>query len=425
MLVDFWRLPQVAALAATWVNDVRDGRSLLLLAPRYQGTAVVSAELRHLLSDAGFYVRGADVSSWPEAGDLLQLLQRELGCESAPGGTAEGLDWLERCSDTPDVLVVTGLERGEGDLRRRWLGGLDRWALMSKEAADSEKTLPPVVVVAPVAWAAGGLPRNQTHLVTRGLWGRPTALDVQMLCRLTQDERAMSVAQRWREHVLPSLVGDDLGLIPALWDEVLNGMGSLLSALNRYAEDMEWDETVLVQAQEQVAMQAAASAADGGQLAPSRLATLWAEGMLASTPEYGVEMHAAASVLAGNEEAVRHRVWRGQVALLLPFLDALRVTVCEALTLRHGSDWPLHLSPPKVLEEELALRESPLACEYGRLDYLLRNDFTLRTQRERYLGLVAEARRMRNMLAHYQPVRFAEYEWLSREARRIGATHAL
>ena len=113
VLTDFWLLPRVARLSDIWVGDVRDGRNVLLFAPRCHGTAAVGAEVRRLLTAADFYTLSVDASITQGGAEPFDLLRREIGDEEDSSSDLGSLDWLEACRDVPDVIVVSGLEQGE------------------------------------------------------------------------------------------------------------------------------------------------------------------------------------------------------------------------------------------------------------------------------------------------------------------------
>lgn len=52
------------------------------------------------------------------------------------------------------------------------------------------------------------------------------------------------------------------------------------------------------------------------------------------------------------DEDIDHRLWRGQAALLLPFLDSIRLDLCAELTSLHGRDWPIRWKRPIAVDQE-------------------------------------------------------------------------
>jgi hypothetical protein len=118
-------------------------------------------------------------------------------------------------------------------------------------------------------------------------------------------------------------------------------------------------------------------------------------------------------------QTVKHRMWRGQATLLLPFLDDLRLSACRHLTRTYGQQWPLRWQRPESSEELEAVANDPLACQYGHLVNLLGTCRAFYSERG-WLPVLAHARWVRNELAHNRPIGFGEYHGLFIEARRIG-----
>lgn len=101
------------------------------------------------------------------------------------------------------------------------------------------------------------------------------------------------------------------------------------------------------------------------------LRTLWAHGALSWTLEFGLELHTAAMAVLGRDEEVKHRLWRGQAELLLPLIDHMRLMVCTDLAHSYGKNWPMRYGLPTSEEEKAAVQASPLACQWGYLDWSL------------------------------------------------------
>lgn len=130
------------------------------------------------------------------------------------------------------------------------------------------------------------------------------------------------------------------------------------------------------------------------------------------TEEHGIEIGSAACAVLGRREELAHRVWRGQSALLLPLLDGLRLHLCSVLSNEYGKAWPTKLGVPLDQSERQALEEDPFTAQWGYLSSLYRNAPALRG-RTQLRALTAQAWEIRNELAHYRPVPFAEFRRLS------------
>jgi hypothetical protein len=379
--------------------------------------ADLQEQLSERLSADGLDAEAIDAREADSADEVLKQVAGALG-GLAVGATAAGLVGLMQDA-MPPGLLVSGVSECPSAVQDAWLGMLTQWALASKQVADLGRTPCPMVIPLVVGQAPASLPLGDLHLEVRSLWGLPSALEVQVLCRVEATRDGLC-ASTWREHVLPAVVGDDVALLDRLWDAILGDPDDFLTALNAYAEERKWTSGALSSVDEnQLRGGFNVAQAQASNMPPGRLVSLWRAGLIGSTAEYGIEVHPAALMAKGQEEEARHRLWRGQVRLLLPFLDSIRLTMCQELTQRFESDWPCRVSGPQSDAEAEALATSPLTCDYGRLEYVLRKDGGLRDYKSRWHSLVARGKDVRNSLAHYRPVSFSDYEWLDGEARRV------
>jgi hypothetical protein len=241
---------------------------------------------------------------------------------------------------------------------------------------------------------------------------------MQLLCRLGNSDEELSPASRWREYVIPALAGNDVSLAEYMWDKADLDADSLLSCLCSFGEEHTWTASFL---QDCGAAEFTASVngntASSLRSPPMSHRTLWAHGALCWTPEYGPELHSAALALLGRYEEVRHRLWRGQASLLLPFIDSVRLSLCAYLSRRYGHDWPLRWRQPDSPDEVLALQESALSCQWGYLERLIDNCPHFRSERG-FLSLVTAMRWIRNELAHYRPITLKDFASVLRKIRQ-------
>ena len=257
------------------------------------------------------------------------------------------------------------------------------------------------------------------------IWAFPDALEAPLICRLAVDGASSELQQRWREQVLPALAGDDVALMEQLWDPVLGPMEEVVASLLEYAASRAWTAPSL----RAMGLDAAWHEPRPGKhglpsLPPERLLPVWAAGALSASVERGMELHPAALAVLERDEEVRHRLWRGQVRLILPVIDALRLRACQEITDEMGDTWPLAYTTPNSRAEVDEVRDNPLNCQLGHLEHLLQRS-ELRRWRPRWMGVIRCARAARNKLAHCQPVEFADFHELMTEAQRIGALTAL
>jgi hypothetical protein len=413
-----FRVPTARLLISRVAGDLAERRSVLLLLPNGIGPD----EIWHVLSD-DLWRREVDFGEvwlpdarggWTVASALGEKLGVKWPSPTASRTTAN----LVLAESLPDVIYLGGFAELPFEARRPWLDFVLQWAQEVKNAIDVGREPAALCLITP-GWAlpVADLP-GRIHLSVRYWWGIPSALETRLICRLGSDDgRDSNTAVLWREHLLPSLCGSDAELVEWLWDDVYDGMDRLADRLSEFAKRRGWTAEIL--------RGLVVDAWQGKEpdyvrpISPDpSYSALWAYGVLWYTQEYGVELHSAALALLGRVDEIRHRVWRGQAALLLPLIDELRVELCQHLTRLYGVDWVTRWQEPIDPREATEVRKSPLACQWGHLEHLLKNCPALRAHRS-WLQAVALARSIRNRLAHYHPVDYGSYTALYREANRV------
>jgi len=113
-----------------------------------------------------------------------------------------------------------------------------------------------------------------------------------------------------------------------------------MSALSRHAETRHWKRELAAICAQALGATRNIRNTDGSEAVPGRLRCYWAVGLLQVTPEHGMELNAAGLCLLGRGAEVRHRLWRGQAAMLLPMLDDTRLKMCAQLTCDYRREWP-------------------------------------------------------------------------------------
>src|SRR5690554_1954809 len=106
-------------------------------------------------------------------------------------------------------------------------------------------------------------------------------------------------------------------------------------------------------------------------------------------------------------EQILNKIWQGQLSLLLPLVDMVRVAVCDRLTDQYGQVWPFWAAP-RESEEREQVKENPRACQLGHLECILIKRPAFSTESE-WLAMIKTARHIRNELAHYRPVKYEDY----------------
>ncbi len=398
-------LPSARRFADTMALDCIQGRNLLVLT----GAQLASECLRRLLDDAigrrrGPRVQAVGLEIFSEAEQPSAFLARHaVSNEDAfrPGATEQDTTGL------PDtVFLLSGLERLSQSAQEIWAKYFHTWTLYPATSAH--------VLVLATSTRPGRLrdATSDTRLAVHAWWRNLSTLEIHLLCKLCTDASEEWAAARWREAVLPHIAGYDTRLIAHLWDAVLQSEAELTAALRQHGEGLGLARAPLA------TLWQGLRRASGGNTDASTLVGNWGQawsmGAVHGSDEHGVEFTAAALAVLDKHLDLRHRMWRGQAALLLPYLDHLRISVCRELTSTRGQDWPLRLGGRLFAGDERTRVElDPLATEFGPLEIILKESH--HTATKRFHPLIKRARLMRNALAHYQPVSLSDYRELLAE----------
>lgn len=398
------RLPSAVGAVQAVADDLCAGRSVIWLLPAGLESEAIAALLR-----AELWRRDADADAlWlpdlgrdrPLAPALADAFQLAWPTPETPR-TVDIL--LAMRPQLPDVIILDGLAELDGARRADWLDFCARWAEAGKRHAQPGQAGTALCVLAPAAAALDCLPEPAAFVSVRWWWAIPSALEILMICRQENGCAGDDSEARWREMVWPALAGNDLRLVECLWDRPVPDVPALMTSLAAYAVERGWTCEEATVACELAAPGTLGGSATAGMAPPEAVRSAWARGLISWTPEYGLELHSAAAALLGQTGEIAHRLWRGQVALLLPAVDRLRRRICQELTDRHGHDWPTRWFPPEDERDAAAVRADPIACELGHLAALLRECAELRVPAS--WGPVAmHLKWLRNELAHYRPI---------------------
>jgi len=407
-----FNLPSVQTFVGKMVEALADRRSLVVALPDPMSPPDFWSRLRWTLSQRSFVTQEVllpellTTSTTSDAAIVTQF-SSSLGVHWAAPDTPRTVENLIEMGGLPDVICLMGIENLTRGNAERWISFVAQWA------HSSQSTRNPAPAALYLAASAAYLPvdwrQSNVRLATWDWWGIPSTLEMQLLCRIANENTQWDTKARWRESVLPAIAGNDYGLIRSLWECGNYGQGEITAALREYGCRRRWNETAL-------ASWGALDFLDyntGSNVILStsrRWRLLWAQGVLQYTPENGAELHSAALVLLGRFEELHQRIWRGQSQLLLPFLDSIRVSVCSYLSRVYGGDWPVKWIPPPDDDRE-AVRINPLASQWGHLHTLFTHCDELRGERL-LRSLVALSRQLRNEIAHCRAVSFSDFHQL-------------
>ena len=195
---------------------------------------------------------------------------------------------------------------------------------------------------------------------------------MRLACRIAneQDGNSLEVG-KWREHVVPGLVGSDAQLALEIWTELEKNIEHTIVSFMDFWDNVEKPATnSSVDALLETAKNYQGTFAVGREL-PKEFWEPWAKGRLIYTPEHGLELHPSLLAHFDYRVEVEKRLWRGQAELLLPVLNEIRLKICTELTDAYGSDWPFQWRAPASGYESEQVKITPLATELGHIHYPL------------------------------------------------------
>lgn len=421
MLTDMlMQTPSVQQFLNALLDDLSERRSLLVLLPEGIETRDPWYALEGHLVRRDFDIEEIVLPDLPTEPSLPVALGNALNAQWPGDSSPRSIANLMLSQDLPEIIHLTGFDELAESSKRTWGAFLSDWARASKNILDQEATTPPALIL----FALGAafplpLPESDLYLAIHHWWGFPSALEVQMLCRSENVNGEQVPLRRWREHLLPSLVGNDIALAGHLWDQLHLDFDQLLPLLQSFGKLRGWTlQDLQAWDAEELLFPLTSNEAHPSRIPPPRWNQLWSRGVLNWTPEYGIEIHTAALALLNRAEDLQHRLWRGQTSLLFPLIDNVRLALCRHMSRQYGQDWPIRWYPPDIEEEARAVQDSPLACQWGHLAWLLNNCGYLHGER-RLRDVVKPARWIRNELAHYRPVSLSQFEGLWRQIQQL------
>lgn len=420
------QLPSVQAFIRDIAMDITEQRSVAVLLPMTVDPEWLWSLLDAELWRRNFTAEPVDLRSLPTDDGPAEALGQALRVTWPSSSTSRDVASLLACKDLPEAILLDGIENLAEPLQRLWLRFLHQWAQLSQNFASQSSAPPALCLITCSARIPFDAIESDVRLAVHWWWNFPSILELKLLCRLAAAENSNRRPNaQWQEHLIPALASSDVALLAKLWAENPQGTEQIESCILELAQERGWTREKLREwgAADLVSV----SAHRNGRLteAPPRSArVLWAHGAAAATDEFGVELHSAALSVLEHKSELQHRLWRAQAALLLPALDGIRLDLCGYLTRLYGADWPVRWYQPDRPDENVAVRENPLACQWGYLEWLIRNCSQLSRER-RWLPLIALAVQLRNSIAHYRTVSRGDYEHvIEQHSRFIEATMA-
>ena len=408
------QMPTVRHLLDLIIDDLRHGRSVLSLFPE----GVDTGSIRSALLDG--------LGHWHLNYHEILMSQLDAHTPAAALGQALGVDWgasttprtvenLLKQADLPEVIFLNGFDELAEEERDQWLRFMVQWAQVCQGRSSTDEggaEMPPVLcLLAQASRAPYPLPQTNVLLSIRVWTGIPTTLEMRLLCRMAS-EHDNAPLSRWKEHTIPAIVGSDIDLADHLWAQEYRDGAELADLLRAFGQRRGWHQAELADSPIQNFPQEAEFSENGWPLPPALYQT-WTRGMVYWTPEYGLERHSSVLALLNLQDALDHRLWRGQAGFLLPEIDEIRLLLCKHLNQTYGINWPHQWLEPESYLECQEVKETPFACQWGHLEFLLLKCPEIRVT-QRWLSLVHQSRQLRNAVAHYRPITLRDYEKFSR-----------
>lgn len=413
------QLPSVKAFVHNVTEDICARRSVVILVPTTINPDWVWSLLDAELWRHQFLVESLDLAALADFGTPVEVLGNVLRIKWSTDRTRDIVS-LMVSEGLPDVIVLEGIEALEPVQRDGWLNFVGRWAQIGQNLVGQPSPAPVLCTILRPAFVPLDTLESNVLLGIHWWWGLPSVLELKLLCRLAhRADPSDGSDARWLEYLLPALVSNDLVLFERLWSARATQTDQLIAHIRDLGQERGWTRDDL--RQWGAAQLTNTNSRRNDSLSPTPPKTvrfLWAHGVVHATDEYGIELHPTALYVLGRRSELDHRLWRGQAELLLPVLDSIRLDVCSYLTRSYGREWPVKWFKPEHPEDEIAVRENPLTCQWGYLEWLIKNCPQLSRER-RWLSLITPAARARNAVAHYRVVSRGDYEHILLQHRQF------
>jgi hypothetical protein len=358
MEAHWWNLPGPSGFVQGIVQDLRAGKNVVLALPAHAPEGLREAVAERVRENDLWRwkaVRAAEVSSDGAGGIVGALYEKFL-----PPGPASELRDVAALARRFQGTVVW-VEEVAGAAWRAWSQFLAQYQHACQGCPPSERSL----FCLPLVGSPTPAPLADVALSIRRWEGVVRRLDMTLyLDRLLGPRFRHPLHHKTALAVVAELAGSDAHLARHLAKEELPSLMSPFEALQAFALARGWS-------------------------AERVRSAAWHDGTRDVVD--GAEMlHSAAAASAGDRAEIKRRVWRGQVAILYPFIEEQRVRVVPLV--RGYLRLPLETTYGRV--------DDPEDLEVGQLLYLLRSK-PIQPRLWKRLCLLTE---MRHALAHLEPV---------------------
>lgn len=384
---NFWELPRLRGMVRQITKDVQSGNSLWILFPPWIKIAdfqqAIFQEFEHLQLNRELL----DLSTYDD-NSAASFLRRAFPSLAK----YQYLEQMVNEPSLPEGIFIANMDECATEKLADWVDIPRRWsdACRTRGARHSLIFLTPASICKRLE-----LPPPDVQFSYRYLINFPTALEMRLLCRNESD--TLDALTLWRENLISSVAGPDINLVESLWDVATQSFDSIMESLRQYAFWMNWTEPEIRENLRDWHPRNIQQIGFPNQKGKSW--NLFGEGITWFTPEYGEEIHSAALALMNKTEEIRHRVWRGQAALILPMADEIRLRICTAL----ANTYPNRFQDP-------AIDFGTEILEIGGLRKIIHDLPTNDRFRTDWVNIVNSAWWIRNQIAHYQPIPFTQFQ---------------
>ena len=151
----------------------------------------------------------------PGQSDPLAASAEAMNASWESDRTRRNIENLLCCADLPDLLYVHRI----GSDGSRWSDFIEGWANERLKLRNSGRAkAPSLCVIAKLRDFGFRLPQTEEGITYQWWWSFPSTLEMRLACRIVneQDGNSFEVG-RWREHIVPGLVGSDVQLALEIW----------------------------------------------------------------------------------------------------------------------------------------------------------------------------------------------------------------
>lgn len=390
----WWQMPGPQGFLRNIGWDLQEGHSVCMGLPSGFDVASLRVALRA-------HVRALEIGTWqnlrfsPEPEGLAnpaESLSGALGLAGDDAGRTHDVQFLASSPSFAGLVIwLEGMEDWPPATVPTWMRFLEEYADAARDQRPLDRTVFCVPLVGPCALE---MPSADVLLTERWWWGIISRLDILLFA-----------ATAWRggtggdgiPAVDQSVVAELAGFNPELAEELLRrpicSPEQMCVLLRDYAEQQGLPR---MDATGNAITHASQSGAASPVHLPNAVKQMWAQGVLNWVDQEGLQLHSAVLASSGREGAIRRRIWRAQVRVLLPYVDELRVALCECLVQRNGKQWLAQYAGNR--EEDIA------AIEIGRLKYLCDTDVRCKGLPGSVRELVYWLHWARNELSHLRPL---------------------